>query len=190
MAHLKDYITAIDYKVTGGTEFQWRCFGDHARYLDADDCEGSDGTYSINCVFDSQTQTIYMIEAWDYVLDRQYRWIDPDWVDAYRKACKKHSVDFAGSLEGSKFIDLELSEDILEKAQALVRGEAYDERVRVPVEFSDEELLHYMKLAHERDITFNQLIEEALRHAIEEHRRDPEAFEQRAESWKREKNIL
>ena len=34
--------------------------------------------------------------------------------------------------------------------------------------FSDEDLLQYMKLAHERDITFNQFIEEALRHAIEE----------------------
>jgi hypothetical protein len=37
------------------------------------------------------------------------------------------------------------------------------------MEFSDQELLTYMKLAHERDITFNQLIEEALREAIKTH---------------------
>jgi Asp-tRNA(Asn)/Glu-tRNA(Gln) amidotransferase B subunit len=40
--------------------------------------------------------------------------------------------------------------------------------VSVPVDFSDEELLQYMKLAHERDVTFNKFIEEALRHVLEE----------------------
>jgi hypothetical protein len=40
--------------------------------------------------------------------------------------------------------------------------------VQVEVDFSDEELLQYMKLAHQRDMTFNEFVEEALRHAIEE----------------------
>jgi hypothetical protein len=35
------------------------------------------------------------------------------------------------------------------------------------MEFSDEELLTYMKLAHEQDITFNQLVERALREALD-----------------------
>ena len=38
----------------------------------------------------------------------------------------------------------------------------------VELDFSDEELLLYMKLAHERDITFNKFIEIALRRVIEE----------------------
>jgi hypothetical protein len=53
---------------------------------------------------------------------------------------------------------------------AIREGEDYDTRVLMPVEFSDEDLLKYMKLAHERDITFNQLVEEALLMAIEEHK--------------------
>jgi hypothetical protein len=36
----------------------------------------------------------------------------------------------------------------------------------MPVDFSDEDLFRYMKLAHERDITLNQLIEQALRKFI------------------------
>ena len=50
---------------------------------------------------------------------------------------------------------------------------------------SDEELLKYMKIAHEQDITFNQLVENALRAAIEEAAgdveggRQPVALEQR-----------
>jgi len=53
---------------------------------------------------------------------------------------------------------------------AIIAGEDYDTRVQVPVDFTDEELLTYMKLAHERDITFNQLVEEALRAAIDEYK--------------------
>ena len=67
---------------------------------------------------------------------------------------------------------------------AIRAGEEYDTRVSVPVDFSDEELLKYMKIAHDRDITFNQLVEEALRAAIDEFNRDPEAAKARAEQWK------
>ena len=36
----------------------------------------------------------------------------------------------------------------------------------IDLEFSDEELLKYMKMAHELDITFNQLVERALKEVI------------------------
>jgi hypothetical protein len=57
--------------------------------------------------------------------------------------------------------------------------------VQVQVDFSDEDLLQYMKIAHERDITFNQLVEDALRQAIE----DVEAgrlTKEDAQKWKLE----
>ena len=37
----------------------------------------------------------------------------------------------------------------------------------IDLDFSDEELLKYMKLAHDMDITFNKFVEDALRAAIE-----------------------
>jgi predicted HicB family RNase H-like nuclease len=37
----------------------------------------------------------------------------------------------------------------------------------VPIELPDDELFQLMRMAHERDITLNQLVEEALRLAIE-----------------------
>lgn len=44
-----------------------------------------------------------------------------------------------------------------------------DGKESIEVDFGDEELLQMMKLAHERDITFNKFIELALRKAIEEY---------------------
>jgi len=43
-----------------------------------------------------------------------------------------------------------------------------DDRVEMEVDFTDEELLTYMKLAHEMDITFNQFVEQALRRFFDE----------------------
>ena len=64
---------------------------------------------------------------------------------------------------------MDVVDDFIQKALAIRAGETYDTRVQVPVDFSDEELLQYMKLAHERDMTFNELVEEALRHAIDDY---------------------
>lgn len=47
----------------------------------------------------------------------------------------------------------------------------------IDVDFSDEELLQYMKLAHEQDITFNKFVENALRAAIEKADADNETPE-------------
>lgn len=47
---------------------------------------------------------------------------------------------------------------------------AQDGRAEIEVDFTDEELLTYMKLAHERDITFNQLVEQALQQFLDENK--------------------
>jgi len=60
--------------------------------------------------------------------------------------------------------------DFIEKARAICKDQDYDTRVQIQIEFSDEELLEYMKIAHDRDITFNQLVEIALQEAIDQHR--------------------
>jgi hypothetical protein len=69
------------------------------------------------------------------------------------------------------YVDLDVVDDFIQKCLAIRAGEAYDTRVQVPVDFSDEELLTYMKMAHDRDMTFNEFVEEALRNLINEHNR-------------------
>jgi len=43
-----------------------------------------------------------------------------------------------------------------------------DGRAEIAVDFTDEKLLTYMKMAHEQDITFNQFVENALRRFLDE----------------------
>lgn len=165
MITLKDFVETINYRITGGSEFQWRCFGDNARYMDCD----SDpiNAYSVNCIFDSVDQTVYAVEAWDYINDRIYRWIHPGYIKDYKKACKKKNIDFNEASDERTYIDIEVAEEILEKARAIINQEEYDTRIQVPLTLDNDQLFELMKLAHERDITLNQMVETVLREVID-----------------------
>jgi hypothetical protein len=161
MITLKEWMELVDYRITGGSEFQWDCFGSDARYLDCDDNHAS-----TSVIFDSVDQTVYQVTVYDYERNRAYRMINPDYKLGHADEAAGRDVESDQAWDEVKYIDLETDEDFMAKARAIISGQDYDTRVQVPVDFSDEELLTYMKLAHERDITFNQLVEEALREAI------------------------
>jgi hypothetical protein len=164
MITLKQFLEAIEFKITEGSDYGWNCYGPNARYLDS----YKEDHYSISAIFDSQNQFVYAIELWDYQNHREYRWQHSDYKEAFIDESRDREIDPTESLDDSKFIDLEVVEDILEKISAVIAGEEYDDRVKVPVDFSDQELLQYMKMAHERDMTFNEFVETALRAAIDE----------------------
>jgi hypothetical protein len=180
---LKDFLEATNYKISGGSEFQWSCFGENARYLDSDHLPGSDSDYSISAVFDSIDQTVYLIEAWDFINDREYRWINPDFKFGFEDESSTRHIDSRVSADNRTFIDLEVVEDIFEKINAIVAGEEYDTRIQVPITFDDADLLKYLKLAHELDITFNQLVERAIIEALGDYRANPELFKQNAKRF-------
>jgi hypothetical protein len=102
----------------------------------------------------------------DYTHDRAYRIINPDFLDQYKDESDERGELGNQAWDDVDFIDLEVDDDFMQKCLAIVAGEDYDTRVSMPVDFSDEDLFRYMKLAHERDITLNQLIEQALRKFI------------------------
>jgi hypothetical protein len=95
--------------------------------------------------------------------------INPKFQKKHAKEAEMRNVNLNEAWDCVDYVDLDVVDDFIQKALAIRAGEDYDTRVQVPVDFSDEELLQYMKLAHERDITFNELVEEALRHAISEY---------------------
>lgn len=159
----------IQYKVTEGSDYCWDCYGPTAHSFDSWNGRHDDGGYTITTVFDKQDQTVYQMEAWDYTNQRCYRWINPDFIDAYKAECKHRGIDFENAFDDIDFIDLETEEDILSKARAIAAGEEYDTRVEVPLRMDDDQLFELMKQAHEQDKTLNQLVEDVLRNVISAH---------------------
>jgi hypothetical protein len=168
MITLKDFMETVDYKVTEGSDYGWNCYGPNAYRLDSwnQDQEG----HTVGIIFDTRNHTVYEVSAYDYKREHAYRLINPDFKDAHSAESNDRGVLENQAWDDVDYVDLDTDEDFLEKARAIVADEDYDTRVQVPVDFTDEELLTYMKLAHDRDITFNQLVEEALREAIEKYK--------------------
>ena len=183
MITIKNFMELVDYKITEGSTYGWQCYGDNAYCLDSWNGEHDGHSLSIN--FDTRTQEVYEVQVHDFQRNRAYRMINPEYAKKHRKESKRREVNPNEAWDEVDYVDLETTDDFLEKARAIVSGQDYDTRIQVPVDFTDEDLLAYMKLAHERDITFNQLVEEALVLAIADYDRDPDSMKHRAKQWKK-----
>ena len=168
MITMKEWMELVDYKITEGSDYGWECYGPNAYCLDSWNGVHGKGGFSFSVVFSTKSQKVYEVSMCDYTNDRAYRMINPKFQEKHRKEALARNVNLDEAWDDVDYVDLDVLDDFIQKALAIRAGESYDTRVSIQVDFSDEDLLQYMKIAHERDITFNQLVEDALRHAIEE----------------------
>jgi hypothetical protein len=162
---------AFNHMITSGSEYGWKCFPD-ARYLDYE----SDYAH-VSVVYSTVTQEIYQadasikLEMWAKD-ERPYRWTNPLWKDAYLTEAKERNIDPDQAWDNVKYVELEVTEDFLEKATAMFNGDEWDSRIQVPLDLEDDLLLHLAMEAHKRDITLNKMVEIVLQEAIDRHRND------------------
>ena len=179
MISMKEWMELIGYRITEGSTYDWTCYGQDAYSLDSWNGLHGGGGYSFGIVFSTESaQTVYQVSAYDYTNNRAYRMINPDYVEQYRKEANDRDVLANQAWDDVDYVDLDVVDDFIQKCLAIRAGEDYDTRVQVPVDFSDEDLLKYMKLAHERDMTFNEFVIQALTEAIRVHEADPKRFGQ------------
>jgi hypothetical protein len=167
MITIKEWMELVDYKITEGSDYGWGCYGPNSFTLDSWNGVHGKGGYSFSIVFSTKSQKVYEVSMCDYTNDRAYRMINPKFQKKHAKEAESRNVNLNEAWDGVEYVDLDVLDDFIQKALAIKAGESYDTRVQVPVDFSDEDLLQYMKMAHERDMTFNEFVEEALRHALE-----------------------
>ena len=179
MLSMKEFMELVDYKITEGSDYGWQCFGSDSYQLSHWNGVHGSGGWSANIVFSTKSQQVYTVEVCDYTNNRAYRIINPDYVKKYEKESKDRGELDNQAWDGINFVDLEVDDDFMQKFLAIKDGDAYDTRVLVPVDFSDEDLLTYMKAAHDLDITFNEFVTQALSEAIRVHEADPKIFDQR-----------
>lgn len=187
MITMKEWMELVNYRITEGSEFGWQCYGPHAYMLDS--WNGDQDGHSFTVIFDTENQTVYEVQAHDYVHNRAYRMINPDFQKKLKKEAKRRDISRNEAWDDVNYVDLDVDDDFIQKCLSIKAGEDYDTRVSIPVDFTDEELLKYARMAHEQDITLNQFIENALRAMIDEYKRDPEGVQARAELWKEEHDI-
>jgi hypothetical protein len=169
MISIKEWMELVDYKITEGDTYGWQCYGPNAYQLNSWNGVHGKGGHSFSIVFSTKSQKVYEVSMCDYTNDRAYRMINTKFQEKHRKEAMERGVNLNEAWDDVDYVELDVVDDFIQKALAIRAGEDYDTRVQVDVDFSDEELLKYMKMAHEHDMTFNELVEEALRHAISEY---------------------
>lgn len=158
MIGLKDFLEAIEYRITGGDQYLWECFGSNVRFIDSEQF----GKFSASAVFDTVDQTVYFVAVHDEVKDVSYRMIHPSYIAAYCEECESNNVRFEIAFDDQEFIDLDCDEDMLEKLNAIVNELPYDDRVSLELNLSDDIILALALQAHKRDITLNDYICEII----------------------------
>ena len=166
MILLQEWLEACNYRITEGSEYQWQCYGDNAYCLDS--WNGEQDGYSFSVIFDKLNQTVYELQAHDYAHNRAYRWINPEFKLVLDAECVDRGVDVNEAWDDLEYVLLETTEDFFDKMTAISQGAEYDTRVQVPLDLEDDLLFDLMRMAHERDITLNQMVETVLRQVIEQ----------------------
>lgn len=166
MITMKEWMELVNYRITEGCDYGWQCYGPDVYQLDS--WNGEQDGHSFTIIFDTRTQTVYEVQAHDYVHNRAYRMVNQDYAKKMKKEAKKRDVDRDQAWDDVNYTDLEVDDDFIQKCLSIREGEDYDTRVSVPLDLGDDEMFQLMKMAHEQDITLNQLVEQLLRRVIEE----------------------
>ena len=164
MLTVKEWMELVEYRITEGDSYLWKCFGDKAFSLSA--WNGDQDGWSMNMVFDTKDQTVYIVEVCDYKRERAYRMINPNYKMVHDAEALSRGVDFKQAWDDVNYVDLDTDEDFTEKGLAIRDGVDYDLRVSMPLTVPDDVLFELMKKAHDQDITLNQLVEQILWLAI------------------------
>lgn len=155
---LKQFYELINFRVTDSSEYHDKDLGDHLIATDYWNGLHDHGGVSLECVHDAKTLEVVQLEVHDYTRELSYRW-NPERL---RKPNRDKTA-----YDEVEFVDLDVLEDWVEKAQAIIAGRDYDTRVVVPLDISDEDFLLIAKAAHKLDVTFNKFVEDALKSAVE-----------------------
>lgn len=164
MITLKEWMEVVDYRITEGSTFCWQCYGSNAYSLDS--WNGDHDGYSFTIIFDTKTQVVYEVQSHDYKNQRAYRRVNPDFKFERDVESANRNVSLEEAWDNVSYVDLEADDDWIQKALAIIAGEDYDTRVSIPLDLDDDILLQLMKMAHERDLTFNEFIEGVLREQL------------------------
>jgi len=87
--------------------------------------------------------------------------------EKYAKEAKRHLVNLNEAWDDVEYVDLEVVEDFMEKAQAIKDGREYSTDVSIPLDLPDDLLMFAFKAAHAENMTFNDWMNRMLKDFID-----------------------
>jgi len=160
--NLETALQTINYRITGGDEYCWKCWGENVRFIDSSTPNGES-----TITYDTQTLEVFEITTYDNLNKSAYRWQEPTRKEQYIAEALERNVNPNNAWDDVDWADVELEVDILQKTNAILNGLEYDSRIVIDIPMDDELFLKLSKLAHKKDITFNEMITYILKEIVE-----------------------
>lgn len=117
--NIDKFLEVVDYRINGGSQYLWECFGQDAWVYDIWDTFTG---YSVDVTFDTKSKIIYKIES---AYDKCYVWYNPDFFEAYKEEAKKRNFDVTIAWDNVKNTEVSFDE-IIEKCEKILY-EIYEE---------------------------------------------------------------
>jgi len=188
MITMKEWMELVDYKITEGGDYGWRCYGPNAYQLSSWNGIHGAGGYSFNIVFSTKTQKVYEVSVCDYTNNRAYRMIALDKQEKYRKEAKRNFTNLNEAWDNVDYVDLEVDDDFISKCLAIKAGEDYSTDISVPLDLPDDLLMFAFKAAHAENMTFNDWMNKMLKSFIDKVKAG-EYTRENAQDWLAENNL-
>ena len=166
---LSEVNNTFEHKITGGGTYGWNCYP-NPWTIDY----SSNYAYGY-VIFNIGTGKVYEVsvspnaDAWNGKEPKPYRYINPEYQDAYYAEAENRKIDPCEAWDDVKWIDLETKEDFIEKATKMFKGESFDTRIQVPIDLDNDTMLKLCMEAHERNITLNDMVGIILQDVIDKH---------------------
>ena len=103
---LMEIMQAFDARVIGGSEYQWQCYGNYARYMDFVD---RDGLECASAVHDTVTFRVYELNLYIPGQDQAFRWIDPEYKQQHMDECVARGVSINTAWDNVKYTEVDES---------------------------------------------------------------------------------
>jgi hypothetical protein len=168
MITIKEWMELVDYKITEGSDYLWNCYGPYSYTIDSWNGVHGKGGYSFSITFSTKSQKVYEVQMHDYTNDRAYRMINPKFQKKHEKEALARDVNLNEAWDDINYVDLDVVEDFMEKAQSIRAGKDYSTDVTVPLDLPDDLLMFAFKSAHAENMTFNDWMNKMLRNFIDQ----------------------
>lgn len=160
----EEYLKAIQFKITDGSEFLWKCYGPNARFL-----ESIDDNFHVSAIYDTVDQTVYEIAiSSTYEGDVRYKWFNPDYLEAYQAEANEREIQWDQCFDDERWAITESFDDILDKVTKILAGEEYDDRVIMKLDLGQDVIDRINQTAEMLGITPDELVTQILTQMVNE----------------------
>jgi hypothetical protein len=154
---LSDFMLATANRIIEGGDCSLECYPDGTRFIDAETKFGWATAYynPVSC----EVYDVYVADSLER--NHYYRWIHPDVKNEYHKFVIDNNID------NSEWAFTDCETDILVKLEAILNNRKFYIDVVLSFDLEDDVLKKLEDIALERNITFDDLVIEALTKYIE-----------------------